>query len=128
MPPPTASEAELAEDRFFAALVDGDVEALAALLTEDFLIVDVLSGGVADRATLLGAFRDGLLAFERVDVVERVARRYGDTVVIVGRTEMAGSFGGAGFTTASRYTHVIVRTPDGTWRLASAQGTQIAEP
>jgi ketosteroid isomerase-like protein len=37
---------------------------------------------------------------------------------------MAGSFAGAAFTAASRYTHVFVRGADTRWRLASAQGSR----
>jgi hypothetical protein len=40
---------------------------------------------------------------------------------------MAGSFAGAAFTAASRYTHVFVRGAD-TRCLASAQGTRIIQP
>ncbi|HEY1274690.1 MAG TPA: nuclear transport factor 2 family protein [Thermoleophilaceae bacterium] len=122
-----ASDAELAEDRFFEALAAADADRLEELLADDFLIVDVMSGGVADRLALVGALRDRVIVFDRVDVVERATRLYGETAVIVGRTEMAGSFQGEGFTTASRYTHVLVHGDDGGWRLASAQGTPIAD-
>ena len=43
-----------------------------------------------------------------------------------GWTRMRGAYGGAAFEAASRYTHVYVRM-DGVWRMASAQGTKIAE-
>jgi ketosteroid isomerase-like protein len=119
--------AERAEDRFFDALAAGDVARIENLLHEDFLIVDVMSGGVADRASFLAALRDQLVAFDRVQLVERAGRRYGDSAVIVGRTEMSGTFGGAPFAAASRYTHVLVCDGDDRWRLVSAQGTQILD-
>jgi ketosteroid isomerase-like protein len=117
-----------AEDQFFDALAAGDAARVERLLEEGFLIVDVLSGGVSDKATLVAALRTRLLRIERLRVVERVARRYGDTAVIVGRTQMEGSFDAGAFTVASRYTHVLVRQPDRRWLLASAQGTRIVEP
>jgi ketosteroid isomerase-like protein len=123
------AEAELAEDQFFGALLGGDAASLDKVLTEDFLIVDVSSGAVADRAAFVGALRDGSLVFHRIELVERLTRRYGDTAIIVGRTEMSGAFGGNGFAASSRYTHVFIRdSGDGRWRLATAQGTSIAEP
>lgn len=127
-PGSAASGAERAEDEFFAALVAGDVRRIEEVLDEEFLIVDVMSGGVADRASFVAAVRDRLVEFERVALVERVTRRYGDTAIIVGRTEMSGTFGGDGFAAASRYTHVLVCGGDGRWRLATAQGTRIAGP
>jgi ketosteroid isomerase-like protein len=119
---------EQADDEFFAALTAGDVSRLEPLLDERFLIVDVMSGGVADRAALTTALAERVLEFERVELLERAGRHYGDTAILVGRTQMAGSFAGAAFTAASRYTHVFVRGADARWRLASAQGTQIIEP
>jgi hypothetical protein len=80
---------------------------------------------VVDRPSFIAALRDGLVGFERVHLVERVTRHYGDIAIIVGRTEMSGSFDGARFGAASRYTHVLLRERDGRWRLASAQGTSI---
>ena len=128
LPTSSVSGAEFAEDQYFDALVAGDVERIEELLTNEFLIVDVMSGGVVDRPSFIAALRDGLVGFERVHLVERVTRRYGDTAIIVGRTEMSGSFDGARFAAASRYTHVLLRERDGRWRLASAQGTRIDAP
>ena len=128
LPTSSVSGAEFAEDQYFDALVAGDVERIEDLLTKEFLIVDVISGGVVDRPSFIAALRDGLVGFERVHLIERVTRRYGDTAIIVGRTEMSGSFDGARFAAASRYTHVLLRERDGRWRLASAQGTRIDAP
>ena len=119
---------EQADDEFFAALTAGDVSRLEPLLDERFLIVDVMSGAVADRAALLAALAERILEFGHVELIERAARHYGDTAILVGRTQMAGSFAGAAFAAASRYTHVFVRGADTRWRLASAQGTQIIDP
>ena len=127
LPRAATDAAENAEDRFFDALAAGDVARIEDLLHDDFLIVDVMSGGVADRASFLAALRERLVEFDRVQLVERAGRRYGDSAVIVGRTEMSGTFGGAPFAAASRYTHVLVRDGDDRWRLVSAQGTQILD-
>jgi ketosteroid isomerase-like protein len=126
-PASSATEAELAEDQFFHALVAGDVERVDQLLAQDFLIVDVMSGAVADRTAFIAALRDRRLEFERMDLVERLTRRHGDTAIIVGRTDMAGTFDAAKFAAASRYTHVLRREDDGRWRLANAQGTRVVD-
>lgn len=122
-----ASAVEETEDRFFAALRGNDADQVDQHLDDGFLIVDVNSGAVTDRAGLLAALRDGALAFDRVDLVERATRIYGDAGVVVGRTAMAGTFAGQQFAVASRYTHVFVRGADERWRLASGQGTPILD-
>ena len=114
------------EDAFFRALEQGDAARLQSLLTDDFLIVDVMRGGTAGRAEFLGPLASGDLKFERVELVERAVRHYGAVAVVVGRTAMTGAFAGQTFTAASRYTHVFVQS-NGTWQLASAQGTQILD-
>src|SRR4051794_26023100 len=119
---------ERADDEFFAALTAGDVSRVEALLDNRFLIVDVMSGAVADRAALRGPGEGRFLVFGRVELIGGPARRYGATAILVGRTQMVGSFSGAAFSAASRYTHVFVRGADMRWRLASAQGTQIIDP
>ena len=59
---------------------------------------------------------------------EAVVRRFGDVVVVVGRTRMSFTMPDATtVTVGSRYTHVFDALPDGRWQLASAQGTQIPE-
>src|SRR4051794_18997057 len=99
---------EQVDDDFFDALTAGDVGRLEAVLDERFLIVDVMSGAVADRMALTAALGERIVEFERIELIERAARDYGDTAILVGRAEMAGSFAGAAFTAASRYTHVFV--------------------
>jgi ketosteroid isomerase-like protein len=127
LPPASADAAQAAEDRFFHALVAGDVEQLTDVLAADFAIVDVMSGALTQRTAFLEAFRGAHLVFSRVDVVERYTRIHGGVAIIVGRTEMAGAYDGNGFAASSRYTHVIVLGADGQWRLETAQGTRILE-
>jgi len=50
------SEAERTEDRYFDALVAGDAERLEEI-SEDFLIVDVMSGGARRRTEMRGSWR-----------------------------------------------------------------------
>ena len=114
------------DDAFFDALLAADTEALDQLLAQDFLIVDVARGGVTDRETFITAIGSLLAEFAAIDVAQRTTRRHGDAAVIVGRTRMRGSIAGERFSVDSRYTHVLV-ADGGAWRLASAQGTRIAD-
>src|SRR3954453_2579954 len=120
-------DAQTADDRFFAALLAADAPALRELLAEGFTIIDVLGGSVVERDPFIAAVRDRIVGFQEIEVVERAARGYGeDTAIIVGRPRMAGSFAGSPFEVKSRYTHVFVQV-DGSWQLAAAQGTLIAD-
>ena len=109
---------------FFEALLAADVSALEDLLTDDFLIVDVMSGQVTARADLLAAIAAGQVQFVEVTRFddEVSVRRHETAAVVIGRTRMVIGFGGETVTASSRYTHVFVQS-DGRWQLLSAQGT-----
>ena len=115
------------EDAFFAALLEGNVQALQRLLASDFVIVDVMRGAEVGRSAFLDAIGAQHVRFTTLRVVERRLRRYGSAAVVVGRTAMSGDFAGEPFTAASRYTHVFVRSETNGWQLVSAQGTQIVD-
>ena len=115
-----------AERRFFDALLAGDVSALDAVLVADFALVDVMRGSEVTRAALIEAVGARALRFDAIDLLESRTRRYGDAAIVTGRTAMRGRMGDAPWAAKSRYTHVFVRQ-DGAWRMASAQGTPIAD-
>ncbi|NJP88916.1 nuclear transport factor 2 family protein [Nonomuraea sp. FMUSA5-5] len=116
------------DQSFFDALTAADAGLLRSLLSDDFVLVSVENGAVADKELLLSSVASGSLSFPRIDAFpeESVVRFFGDVGIVVGRTGMnfTGPDGSA-FHAASRYTHVYAATPSGTWHLVSAQGTAI---
>jgi ketosteroid isomerase-like protein len=119
----------LQHDRyFFQALMDGDAARLDALLAEDFVLVGVEDGAVADKGALLSLITSGALRFPAIGSFpeEAIVRRVGDVGLVVGRTSMTfENLDGTTFSAGSRYTHVFSADSSGTWRLVSAQGTAI---
>ena len=117
-----------ADETFFAALRNADVDTLRRTLTDDFVIVDVMGGQVTAAADLLAVIGSGELVFVEVTnfAAERIVRVHDRAAVVVGRTRMQMTYLGQDATASSRYTHVFVH--DGSdWRLWSAQGTPIPE-
>ncbi len=112
------------EQQFFSALIQSDHTALARILFDDFILIDVMRGAEVDKASLLEVIQSGALRFETIEPAEIRLRFYGDTAIATGRTHMYGRFGDVPFTAHSRYAHVYVRQ-ESQWRLASAQGTPI---
>jgi ketosteroid isomerase-like protein len=116
-----------ADRDFFAALVAGSVESLAEILSDDFILIDVMMGSEVPREALLDVIGSGQLQFEIIEPAEVRVREYGSTAIVTRRTKMQGRFGGEPFGAHSRYTHVYVEHK-GRWRLVAAQGTQIVPP
>ena len=113
------------ERAFFTALISANLDGLDSLLTDDFILIDVLNGSEITKPMLLAALGSSQVKFEAIEPVESRVRVFAvNTAVVTGRTELRGRVGEAAFTASSRYTHVFV-TQNGGWMLASAQGTQI---
>ena len=117
------------DESFFTALLAADHDLLGTILSDDFLIIDVLSGQVAHREELLGAISSGQLRFTEVTryAEERSVRLRDSAAVVTGRTQMVMRYQGNEVTAHSRYTHVYTRD-SGRWRLLSAQGTPTRAP
>src|SRR5262245_6581305 len=113
------------EQAYFAALLDGDAATLRELLSEDFLLIDVLTGSEVQRDALIEPIGAGQLGFDQIERAEHRVRMYGPVAIITGRTDMHGRYLGQPFGARSRYTHVFVAEGE-RWRMVSAQGTQIA--
>ena len=111
------------ERRFFSGLI-ANVEAVDDLMSDDSLLIDVLSGSEVTKGELIAVLRSGQLKFEKIKPLDSRVRFYQDTALVTGSTEMSGRFGNDSFSVFSRYTHVYARTRN-RWHLVSAQGTQI---
>jgi len=111
------------ERRFFNGLI-ANVEAVEDLMSDDSLLIDVLSGSEVTKGELIAVLRSGQLKFEKIKPLDSRVRFYQDTALVTGSTEMSGRFGNDPFSVLSRYTHVYARWRK-RWHLVSAQGTQI---
>lgn len=118
----------VADEAFVASLLAADHDTLSELLTEDFAIVDVVSGRVTGREEFLGAISSRMLRFTQIVQFseDRSTRHRDEMGVVVGRTRMVMRMGPGEMIAQSRYTHVYVRDAV-RWRLMSAQGTSLAE-
>jgi ketosteroid isomerase-like protein len=121
----TRQEVSAAEDRFFAALLEADGEALDALLTPDFVLIDVMTGSEIPGSVLRELVAGRQLVFESIERIDSRVRGYDSAAVVTGQTRMRGRYQQQSWSAHSRYTHVYVSGGHG-WRLASAQGTSIA--
>src|SRR5215471_7955578 len=83
-----------ADEAFFGALLSADMGSLEAVLTDDFVIVDVMSGRVTGREEFLAAIGSEMLRFAEVTRFpgELSVRRRQVAGVVVGRTRMVMQF------------------------------------
>lgn len=75
------------EDARVKALLSGDSGALKSVYANDYSLVTE-DGSVQTKLFRLGAVTSGVLKFEKIEIVERDIRTYGDTVVILAREKL----------------------------------------
>jgi hypothetical protein len=113
--------------RLTAAERDGDADALAGLLDDDFVCVGPL-GFVLTKAQWLAGYRTGDLAYQALSTDEPAVRRYGDTVITIStRTQQATYQGNPAPGGPFRVTHIITWR-DGAWLVAGFHVSPITVP
>lgn len=114
-------EFQTIEDRFNAAMVSNDPAAIAACITDDWVLVNPQSGPVS-RAVILGIIESGVLKHTTMTKHVIRAKRYDDVAVVTGRGQNTGTFQGEPIQADEWITDIYVRNDDG-WRCAMTQLT-----
>ena len=122
----TYREVFAAEDRFFAALSRGDREGLERVLSEEFVLIDVITGSEIPRKVFVEHVGSQRLIFDSIQRLDTRLRLYDAAAIVTGRTRIVGRFEAQTFQVHSRYTHVYTHARKG-WHLVAAQGTPVVE-
>jgi ketosteroid isomerase-like protein len=104
------------EQRLAAAYVHNDANALANLLTSDWIVISA-RGDTADRPSVVDAVRKGLWVHTTMRISEPRVRIYGNTAVVTYRLADVGIFGGKPFNVQERETDVLLWSDDA-WKAA----------
>ena len=113
------------EKVFAAAIVKNDVEAIARVVTDDWIIIDP-NGEIVDRRRFFEVIKSGALTHDRMESEDLRVRIYGDSAVVTGITSTKGKFMGQEFSTRERATDVLVKR-DGRWRCVLTHLTRFAK-
>lgn len=104
----------------------GDTDTLAALTTEDFMLIGPV-GFVLNKQQWLDRYRLGDLVTKSLDWHDTEVRHYGDCAVVVGVHTQKAEYKGNPVDGEFRSTHVAIRR-DGQWLLAGIQLSPIGAP
>ncbi len=114
------------DQRWADAEQRGDVDTLAELVSDDFVLVGPL-GFVLNRQQWLERYRTGDLVTKSLEWHDTDIRDYGDCAIIVGVHTQKAEYRGNRVDGEFRSTHIAVRR-DGQWRLAGIQLSPIGAP
>jgi ketosteroid isomerase-like protein len=118
-------EVRAAEQKHRAAFLAGDVAALQAMFSDDFVVNSPLNV-VVDKARLLDMVRKGVLTISSFEQNIEQVRKFGDVVVVMGGDKVvyAAPSPNAGRTDRRRFTD-LWRSEGGRWRFVARQANII---
>ena len=112
-----------AQDARFAATLKADVDALAAMMTDD-LTYTHSSGVTETKAEFLQGLRTGKYLYRSIEVRDRRVRVHGDAAVVSGRCHIVIEPGGKRTDIDLYFSELYVRQ-GGAWRMALWQSTRL---
>jgi ketosteroid isomerase-like protein len=109
-----------------AAVVKGDVAAIEAQTSDDYILINA-NGELSDKAKTMNNIKTGVIKLTANEVSDLRVRVYGDTAVVTGKSTAKGTIGGRELTGPVMFTRVYVKK-GGKWQSVAFQQTPIVGP
>ena len=110
------------ENRWVAALVNGDTATLDAILVDSYVDTDE-EGRRTDKQGVLAAFKSKDLKMTSIRLSDMQVFQYGDFAVETGTAEQVGAFQGHALTPKIVFTDSFI-LQNGKWRVVASQRTK----
>jgi len=120
---PTEQEVLQFEREACKAFLDADVAMLERVLTPEFTLT-LSNGEVSTRADEINELRSGKVHYDVFENYDMLARLYGDTAVVLGKTRVRGTADGKPFDRIVQFTDTLIKR-DGRWQLAAGHVSRI---
>lgn len=121
--PFTVTDIEDMEERLRTAMLDGDVDALDALLDSDLIFVD-LQGRKLGKLQDMEAYSSQILKLKKIEIFDRVIKLVDNAAIVSLSARIAGTYYGESFSEKFAYSRVWL-FGDGMWRVVLAHCTRI---
>jgi len=109
-----------------AAAVKGVVATLEKQTADDYTFIN-LYGRMSDKSQMVNAFKTGQTKLTSNEVSDMKVRVYGNTAVITGKADVAGTMAGKDTKGQIMFTRVYVKK-GGSWQSVAFQQTLISNP
>jgi uncharacterized protein DUF4440 len=103
--------------------LDADVAMLERVMTPEFTLT-LSNGEVSTRADEINELRSGKVHYDVFENYDMLARLYGDTAVVLGKTRVRGTANGKPFDRIVQFTDTLIKR-DGRWQLAAGHVSRI---
>jgi ketosteroid isomerase-like protein len=120
-------QVEQLEQAWRSAELNGDVDAMGKLLSDDFVGIN-MSGQVVTKMQLLDRMRRRRTVLTRLDLDDVHVKLLGQTAIVTSRAEVEGTNEGEPVHGNYRYTRVYTRTASGAWQVTNFEATRVGLP
>lgn len=120
-------QVEKLEETWRTAQLNGDVESMDRLLSDDYVGI-TMNGQVVTKAQQLDRMRTRTLVVTKINLDDMKVKLTGPTAIVTGKAEVDGSNEGAPIHGTYRYMRVYMRTTSGAWKITNVEVTRVGEP
>ncbi|MDR3745242.1 MAG: nuclear transport factor 2 family protein [Acidobacteriaceae bacterium] len=120
-------QVEKLEEAWRTAELNGDADAMAKLLSDDFVGIS-MTGQVVTKTQQLDRMRSQKMVLTRIDLTDMKVKLIGSTAIVTSLAEVEGTNDGAPIHGVFRYTRVYARQFSGTWKITNYEATRVGPP
>jgi ketosteroid isomerase-like protein len=120
-------QVEQLEEVWRTAQLNGDVDAMDKLLSDDYVGI-TMTGQVVTKMQQLDRMRNRNLVLTKIELDDVKVKLIGNTAIVQSRANVEGTADGIPMHATYRYTRVYSRTPSGTWKITNFEATRVGPP
>jgi ketosteroid isomerase-like protein len=120
-------QVEKLEDVWRTAQLNGDVEAMDKLLSDDYVGI-TMNGQVVTKMQQLDRMRNRAMVLTKIELSDVKIKLIGTTAVVNSQADIEGTSDGVPMHGTYRYTRVYSRLPSGAWRITNFEATRVGPP
>ena len=120
-------QVEKLEEVWRTAQLNGDVEAMDKLLSDDYVGI-TMSGQIVTKMQQLDRMRSRNLVLTKIELDDVKVKLFGSTAVVTSLAVVDGANDGTPMHGTYRYTRVYSRQSSGFWKITNFEATRVGPP
>jgi len=120
-------QVEQLEEAWRTAEMNGDVDAMDKLLSDDYVGI-TMTGQVVTKTQQLDRMKRRALVLTKIDAQDVKVKLIGSTAIVTSLSEVEGTNDGEPMHGKFRSTRVYTRLPAGVWKITNFEATRVGPP
>jgi ketosteroid isomerase-like protein len=120
-------QVEKLEEVWRAAQINGDVDAMDKLLSDDYVGI-TMTGQVVTKMQQLDRMRNRSLVLSKIELTDVKVKMIGTTAIVTSLADVDGINDGEPMHGTFRSTRVYSRQPSGVWQITNFEATRVEPP